>query len=106
MTTISTHVLDTAAGKPAAGIEVRLERNGQIIASGVTDADGRLKDLAGDGAVASSGDHALRFSVGDYLGQDAFYGEIVIAFRVMADVDHYHVPLLLSPFGYSTYRGS
>lgn len=106
MTTISTHVLDTAAGKPAAGIEVRLECDGRVIGSGVTDADGRLRDFVGEGEVISPGEHALRFHVGEYLGQDAFYNEIMIAFRVKADVLHYHVPLLLSPFGYSTYRGS
>lgn len=106
MTTISTHVLDTATGKPGAGIEVHLERDGQVIGSGVTDTDGRLRDLVSAGQAAGAGVHSLRFRVGKYLGQDAFYDEIVIAFRIEADVDHYHVPLLLSPFGYSTYRGS
>jgi len=107
MATISTHVLDTSLGKPAQGIRVELESGGAIVGSGVTDADGRVTDLA-SGAPLGAGDYRLTFSVGDYFKRtkrESFYSEIAISFRV-TDSEHYHVPLLLSPFGYSTYRGS
>ncbi|MEO8193683.1 MAG: hydroxyisourate hydrolase [Gemmatimonadales bacterium] len=109
MSTISTHVLDTSLGKPAPGIRVTLEREGSVLGAGVTDADGRVGDLVSDGSEIGAGEYALRFSVGEYFSgskRDSFYGEIVIVFRLGATADHYHVPLLLSPFGYSTYRGS
>jgi 5-hydroxyisourate hydrolase len=107
MATISTHVLDTSLGKPAEGIRVELESGGAIVGSGVTDADGRVKDLA-SGASLGAGDYRLTFSVSDYFkrtGRESFYTAITVDFRI-ADSQHYHVPLLLSPFGYSTYRGS
>jgi 5-hydroxyisourate hydrolase len=109
MSTISTHVLDTSLGRPAGGIKVTLERDGQIIGSGITDDDGRVKDLMREGAQLGFGIHKLVFEVGRYLtssGREAFYERIAIEFVVSSDADHYHVPLLLSPFGYSTYRGS
>jgi 5-hydroxyisourate hydrolase len=103
---LSTHVLDTSIGRPAAGVPVRLEARGdggwQHVADGRTDADGRI---AGWG-VEAAGVYRLVFATGDYLGQDAFYPEAAVAFRVADPAEHYHVPLLLSPFGYSTYRGS
>ncbi len=103
MATLSTHVLDTAQGRPAAGLRVELtSAGGGAVAAGVTDADGRVAPLGGDLAVGS---YTLRFDTGGYLGADAFYPEVVVTFAVGAD-EHYHVPLLLSPFGYSTYRGS
>ncbi|HET9422602.1 MAG TPA: hydroxyisourate hydrolase [Nocardioides sp.] len=103
MATLSTHVLDTARGRPAAGLRVELSASdGSAVADGVTDADGRVGSLGGD---LQEGSYALRFDTGGYLGADAFYPEVVVTFAVGAD-DHYHVPLLLSPFGYSTYRGS
>jgi 5-hydroxyisourate hydrolase len=110
VSTLSTHVLDTASGKPARGIRVTLERasDGQPLGAGVTDADGRVRDFPPLHAPLTSGEYRLRFVVGEYLTAthgDAFYSEIVIAIRLGAD-EHYHVPLLLSPFGYSTYRGS
>lgn len=110
MSTLSTHVLDTTIGKPARGIRVTLERasDGQALGTGVTDADGRVRDFPPLRAPLPIGEYRLRFAVGDYLAAthgDAFYSEIVIAFSLDAD-EHYHVPLLLSPFGYSTYRGS
>ncbi|PZF81098.1 hydroxyisourate hydrolase [Jiangella anatolica] len=102
MSTLSTHVLDTAAGRPAAGIRVVLEtRSGDRLGEGVTDADGRIAALGPD--PLDAGDYVLRF---DTAG--AFYPEVVVVFAV-ADADagqHYHVPLLLSPYGYTTYRGS
>jgi 5-hydroxyisourate hydrolase len=102
MATLSTHVLDTARGRPAAGLRVELTSDGAPVADGFTDADGRVASLGGD---LVEGDYSIRFDTGGYLGVDAFYPEVVVTFAVGAD-DHYHVPLLLSPFGYSTYRGS
>ena len=103
MSTVSTHVLDTASGRPAAGVGVRLEdATGAALAEGSTDADGRLRPLGGE---LAAGTYRIVFRTGDYLGPGAFYPEAVVVFRVAQD-EHYHVPLLLSPFGYSTYRGS
>jgi 5-hydroxyisourate hydrolase len=105
VSTLSTHVLDTALGKPAAGIRVTLERaDGETVRTGVTDSDGRARDFP----PLPTGEYRLRFAVAEYFAtirRDTFYSDIVIAFRVAND-EHYHVPLLLSPFGYSTYRGS
>src|SRR6476646_11310487 len=108
MSTISTHVLDTSLGKPASGIPVELEYGGAIIGSGVTDADGRVRDLVASGASLEAGDYRLRFDVSGYFERakrDSFYKSITIEFSIQA-TEHYHVPLLVSPFGYSTYRGS
>ena len=104
MTSLSTHVLDTARGRPAAGVGVTLRRAGEPVevARGRTDADGRLRvaeDLA-------PGAYQLLFATGDYLGAGGFYPRVTVEFVVDAAEPHYHVPLLLSPFGYSTYRGS
>ena len=109
MSTISTHVLDTALGRPAPGIRVTLESADDVIGSGVTDADGRVRDLLRKDAAVASGSYRLTFYVADYFSKakrEAFFPEIVVSFRVGDDTGHYHVPLLLSPFGYSTYRGS
>lgn len=108
MSTISTHVLDTALGKPAEGIRVALHRDGTLIGSSVTDQDGRVRDLLAHGSSLSAGDYRLTFSVAEYFGakRKSFYNEIVIHFHIADEEQHYHVPLLLSPFGYSTYRGS
>lgn len=106
MASLSTHVLDTSTGRPAAGVRIILESaDGSVLAEGVTDADGRIGDLAAD-LVAE--DHVLRFDTGAWFaaqGTTAFYPEVVVTFTVGGD-EHYHVPLLLNPFGYSTYRGS
>lgn len=107
MSTVSTHVLDTSLGLPAAGIKVTLERGAEILASGITNADGRVPAFA-EGAALKEGAYRLRFLIGEYFTRDqrtAFYSEVAINFNIDAD-EHYHVPLLLSPFGYSTYRGS
>ena len=109
MSTISTHVLDTALGKPAAGIRVTLHRDASLIGSSVTDEDGRVRDLLAHGSSLSAGDYRLAFSVAEYFADTkrrAFYNEVVIHFVIADEGEHYHVPLLLSPFGYSTYRGS
>lgn len=109
MSTLSTHVLDTALGQPAQGIRVTLERSGDVVGSGVTDADGRVRDLHKKDAPLSEGTYSLTFHVAEYFskaGGESFFPEIVVSFRVAGGAKHYHVPLLLSPFGYSTYRGS
>jgi 5-hydroxyisourate hydrolase len=94
---VTTHVLDTAAGRPAAGIPVTLSHGAAVLARGITDDDGRVTDLGPD--VLEPGVYRLTFETG------GFFPEVVIAFTV-SDGSHYHVPLLLSPFSYSTYRGS
>lgn len=104
MTTLSTHVLDTATGEPAAGMRVHLSRPGssgwERLAEYTTDDDGRI---SGFGELAG-GRYRLGFETGDYGNE--FYPFVAVVFEVDADRPHYHVPLLLSPFGYSTYRGS
>jgi 5-hydroxyisourate hydrolase len=104
---ISTHVLDAVTGRPAAGLELTLGRRDdghwQDLARRVTDAGGRVGDLA---ATAGPGTYRIVFDTGAYLPADAFYPEVVVVFRVTSPDAHYHVPLLLSPFAYSTYRGS
>ncbi len=113
MSPITTHVLDTATGRPAAGIDVQLERQNAAgawlpLGSGKTDADGRIKTLLAASAL-ESGLHRLTFDAESYFKAQkvaSFYRQIPIQFQVDAKVPHYHVPLLLSPFGYSTYRGS
>jgi 5-hydroxyisourate hydrolase len=103
---ITTHVLDTARGRPAVGVSIVLSRaDGERVGAGSTDADGRLNDL---GSV-EPGHYRLTFDTGGYFaadGQDGFYPEVVVSFTVAQGEDHYHVPLLLNPYGYSTYRGS
>ncbi len=107
MSTISIHVLDTSLGKPAEGVRVTLQRDGSLLGTGVTDQDGRVRDLLESGSSISEGDYRLTYSVAEYFGKrDAFYHEVVIHFHIADENEHYHVPLLLSPFGYSTYRGS
>lgn len=108
MSTLSTHVLDTALGKPAQGVHVVLTHGGAVLGSGTTDADGRVKDIAG-AAKLGAGEYSLTFSVADYFrnsSRECFYSDIVVTFNVNEGEQHYHVPLLVSPFGYSTYRGS
>lgn len=110
MSTISTHVLDTARGRPGAGIPVRLQRvsgTDAEIASGVTDADGRVMDLGPESLDA--GTYRLVFDTAAYyasLEQTSFFPTVEIVFTVADPSEHYHVPVLLSPFAFSTYRGS
>ena len=104
MASLSTHVLDTSQGRPAEGLRISLESaGGEVIAEGRTNADGRIAPL-GPESIAP-GEYLVRFDTGGYLGVDAFYPEVVVHFVAQGD-QHYHVPLLLNPFGYSTYRGS
>jgi 5-hydroxyisourate hydrolase len=121
MSTLSTHVLDTSVGRPAAGVAVLLERirdaNGDVavdqreatLGAGTTDKDGRLRDFVTAGATLTEGTYRLRFDVTDYFARhlaSTFFPEIVVVFRIDAPNEHYHVPVLISPYGYSTYRGS
>jgi len=114
MSAITTHVLDTTAGRPAAGVAVRLEvhvaeRGWVALGSAVTDADGRVRDLLAAGARLDAGRYRLTFDTGAYFraqGTTGFYPSVPIEFEVQDGGEHYHVPLLLSRFGYSTYRGS
>jgi len=102
MSSLSTHVLDATTGQPAAGVAVRLSRDGAELAAASTDTDGRIGKLA-DGLAA--GTYRLVFDTGRYFTA-TFYPEVVVTFTVSGPERHYHVPLLLSPFAYSTYRGS
>ena len=111
MTSLSTHVLDTMHGRPASGLAVALSGPDGEIARGTTNADGRCPDLA-PGPLAP-GRYTIRFAVGDYyrglgveLPDPPFLDEVTVDFGIAADGGHYHVPLLVSPFAYSTYRGS
>jgi 5-hydroxyisourate hydrolase len=112
MSTLSTHVLDTSLGRPAAGLRVTLEPRsdaGAVIGTGTTDANGRVSDVLGGGKSLSPGEYSIRFHVADYFvrtGREVFFPEVAVQFVVKAGDEHYHIPLLLSPFGYSTYRGS
>ena len=114
MSGITTHVLDTARGRPAAFVPVTLERrepdgSWTRLGAGTTDADGRLRTLVPAGASLERGVHRLVFGTGVYArahGETAFYPEVPIVFEIQDPAQHYHVPLLLAPFGYSTYRGS
>jgi 5-hydroxyisourate hydrolase len=114
LTALTTHVLDTARGEPAAGVSVRLDRMADAgpeeIGRASTDADGRVRDLGPDRL--EPGTYRLVFGTGEYLartdpGRDGvFFPEVTVTFTVDGQAAHYHVPLLLSPFGYTTYRGS
>jgi 5-hydroxyisourate hydrolase len=113
MSAITTHVLDTSRGRPAQNVGVVLARvsadEAGVLGRGATDADGRLRDLLPAGQALGAGTYRLTFATGEYfaaLGVEAFYPEVSITFQVRAAGEHYHVPLLLNPFGYSTYRGS
>lgn len=109
MSPLTTHVLDTASGKPARGVPVVVERKTagrwKVLGRGRTDADGRASGLLKPGLL-TQGVYRLTFDTAAYFkGKPAFYPEISVVFRVR-DSRHHHVPLLLNPFGYSTYRGS
>ncbi len=114
MSAITTHVLDTSTGKPAAGVPVVLERNThtagwQREAESLTDANGRINDLLGPTYPFLPGHYRLTFDVGPYFllrNIETFYPKITVHFVVKDAQQHYHVPLLVSPFGYSSYRGS
>lgn len=109
---LSTHVLDTALGRPAAGVRIRLSRQDgaawQWVGEGETDADGRCRTLLGEAPLLQAS-YRLHFETAPYFArqhQDAFFPYVEIVFDVQDPAQHHHVPLLLAPFGYSTYRGS
>jgi len=111
MSAITTHVLDTARGQPARGVGVRLESVGapapELLATGTTDQDGRIPSFGPDRV--EPGAYRLVFDTAAYFaatGQHCFFPEVSLTFTVADPVQHHHVPLLLSPFAYSTYRGS
>ena len=113
MSGITTHVLDIARGRPAAGVPVTLESKTEAgwttVGRGATDRDGRLRELAPPDFVLSEGEYRLTVDAGSYfdtLGAEGFYTEVVVSFVIRDASAHYHVPLLLSPYGYTTYRGS
>jgi 5-hydroxyisourate hydrolase len=113
MSAITTHILDTSRGRPAAGVVVVLEAQSaqgwQVLGRGVTDTDGRVKSLLSDDFKLAPGTYRLTFQTGDYFNAqhvETFYTEVTISFIVRERGGHYHVPLLLSPYGYTTYRGS
>ena len=98
---LSTHVLDTAKGVPAAGVAIEL-RHGNEVISATTNQDGRARLLE----ETPAGEYELVFAVGDYFGERAFLDRVPVRFTIADPVAHYHVPLLVSPWSYSTYRGS
>ena len=114
MSAITTHILDVSLGSPASGVPVLLERqisadDWQIIGKGLTDKDGRLRDLISADEKFLSGNYRLTFDTETYFAEqqiEGFYPQVTVVFTVRDVAQHYHVPLLLSPFGYSTYRGS
>ena len=113
MTQITSHILDTSLGRPAKGVEISLlQQQGEtwhVLGSASTNEDGRVAGFTGSGDVMAAGVYKLRFNLGDYyqkLSVESFYPYAEVVFKIAGDGQHYHVPLLLNPFGYSTYRGS
>jgi 5-hydroxyisourate hydrolase len=114
MSPITTHILDTARGRPAEGVVVVLERRQADaswveLACGITNSDGRIATLLPEKAALTTGIYRLRFATAGYfdsLSMQSFYPEVQVHFQIDDPAGHYHVPLLLSPYGYSTYRGS
>lgn len=113
MTQITSHILDTSRGKPAEGVLVTLMQQHDddwlLLGSGVSNQDGRVSDFIGSSDPLTGGIFKLTFYLTDYyaqLSQRTFYPYVEVAFEIDSDGQHYHVPLLLSPYGYSTYRGS
>ncbi len=112
MSQVTTHILDTTRGRPAAGVTIKMyEKAGMEwieVASGITDSDGRIKDLLKPDVILPMGTYKMHFLTREYFkvhGLEAFYPCVEIIFDIRSK-EHYHIPLLLSPFGYSTYRGS
>jgi 5-hydroxyisourate hydrolase len=109
MTSLTTHILDTTIGLPGAGMEIRLWQNGTLLFAGSSDGDGRCRNLPD----VAAGRYRLEFAASDYfrragvaLADPPFFDIVSIDFGVADDVRHYHIPLLVSPYSYSTYRGS
>lgn len=114
MSAITTHILDTSSGKPGAGIPVVLERKThssgwQAISEGISDIDGRISSFIAAGEAFLPGHYRLIFETGAYYllsNIECFFPQVTVSFVVKDPLQHFHVPLILSPFGYSTYRGS
>ncbi len=113
MSQITTHVLDISRGKPAAGISIELfeQTNNQwrSLANGITNSDGRIAGLLADDRILDTGTYRMNFNTAEYFSankEQSFYPYVDIVFELEGDGSHYHIPLLLSAFGYSTYRGS
>ena len=114
MSTLSTHVLDTQWGRPAAGVPITLEvqegaERWRELARGTTNSDGRVRDFLPAGQNLQPGTYRMTFQTGEYFRAHAtrgFYPYVSVVFEIHTAGEHYHVPLLLSPFGFSTYRGS
>lgn len=112
MSQITTHILDTSIGKPAKGVPIQLQKpegkGWNTIAQGITNNDGRVSDLLERGQLLLPGNYRIHFDTASYFESQnvkGFYPEVIIHF-IVSDSSHYHVPLLLNPYGYSTYRGS
>ena len=111
---VSTHLLDTSLGRPASGVPVRLERQSspgswEPVAAGETDAEGRCRELVRSQDLLPPGLYRLRFATAPYFDRlrvEGLYPEVTVTFTVRDAAAHYHIPLLLSPNGYTTYRGS
>jgi 5-hydroxyisourate hydrolase len=105
---LSTHVLDTMRGRPAAGLKIELRRrpSGELVKTVVTNADGRTDQLLLGPDEIAAGDYELVFHVGAYFGESSFIDEVPVRFRIGDPAQSYHVPLLCTPWSYSTYRGS
>ena len=113
MSAITTHVLDTSRGQPASGVRILLEvRHGEHwrhLATAETDADGRVRRLLPDDAALEPGVYKLTFETSAYFAARqiaTFYPQVIVVVQIEPGSGHYHVPLLISPFGYTTYRGS
>ena len=114
MSPITSHVLDTAKGCPAKGVNAVLElyqpnQHYKKLANSVTNADGRIPDLLPIDTVLDAGVYRLTFDTAAYFaasGAEGFYPSVSVMFEIRNPAEHYHIPLLLSPYGYSTYRGS
>jgi 5-hydroxyisourate hydrolase len=109
MSGLSTHVLDQTIGKPGAGVQVEAYRDGALLTKTVTNQDGRCTDLQGEGAL-TAGKYRLVFAIGAYFTKAGvkapFFEDVAIEFTIQPGLTRCHVPLLASPFAYSTYRGS
>ena len=109
MSSVTTQVMDIGLGRPAEGVSVTLTVEGALVASGLTDAEGRVRGLGTDTGSLGAGSYRLTFAVREYFAKtarEAFYREVVVQFEIGDGNEHYHVPLLLGPFGYTTYRDS
>jgi len=113
MSGLTTHVLDTMHGRPAAGVSLRLTRDGEPVTTAITNIDGRCDQPLMTGEAMTAGAYRLEFDIGEYyrdlgvaLPSPAFLDVVAIEFGIAELASHYHVPLLVSPYGYSTYRGS